>query len=223
MDCAEAKVIKAVLMDLDGVVVFTDKYHYLGWKQLCDEMGWQFDEQVNHGCRGVSRMGSLEVILRHNGIEMEDERKVELANRKNDYYKRKLGAISDEDVYPGLLEFIKAVRGKGVKVGLCSSSRNAKMVLDALGITGYFDTIVTGSDISRTKPDPEIFELAADKLGIEPGSCVVFEDAESGVEAAKNAKMHCVGVGDSDRLSDADICITDYADIDIERLLRAEF
>lgn len=213
------KEIKAVLFDLDGVIVFTDRYHYLGWKKLADERGWAFDEEVNNGCRGVPRMESLEVILRHNGVELPEAEKEELATRKNAYYVELLKGINEEDVYPGAVEFLKKIRATGVKTSLCSSSKNAPLVLESLGLAGYFDAVVTGADISKAKPDPEIFLLGAKWVGVEPENCVVFEDAPSGVAGALAAGMACVGVGSPELLTEAPVTITDYGTIDIDALL----
>ncbi|MFW6303317.1 MAG: beta-phosphoglucomutase, partial [Candidatus Sumerlaeota bacterium] len=211
--------IRAVLFDLDGVVVFTDKYHYLGWKKLADDMGWEFDEEINHQLRGIPRIASLEVMLRHNGVEMPMEEKKRLANQKNEYYKELLKNISADDLYPGIIDFLESLKSAGVAMGLCSSSKNAQTVLDALDLSQYFGAVVTGNDIVNAKPDPEIFLKGAKGLAIPPFHCVVFEDAESGVEAALAAGMKCIGVGKPELLPSAAETITDYADIDIEAML----
>ncbi len=213
--------VRAVLFDLDGVVVFTDKYHYLAWKQLADEQGWDFNEEINHGCRGVPRMASLEVILHHNGVELPQDEKEVLADRKNGYYKKLLEEINESDLYPGVIPFIQALRAKGIRIGLCSSSKNAALVLDKLSLTHLFDTVVTGHDFTNAKPDPEIFLLGAEKLRVPYFHCLVFEDAYSGVEAALAARMKCVGVGTRKVLPNAPEVIQRYDEIDLETLLRA--
>jgi beta-phosphoglucomutase len=213
------KAIEAVLFDLDGVIVFTDRYHYLGWKQLADEEGWAFDEEVNNGCRGVPRMESLEVILRHNGLDLPEAEKEAMAARKNRYYVELLKQINEDDVYPGAVGFLKDLIATGVKIGLCSSSKNALLVLDSLDLASYFDTVVTGADITKAKPDPEIFLLGAERLGIDPSACLVFEDAPSGVAGALAAGMDCIGVGSADLLTEAPVTMTDYGVIDITALL----
>jgi beta-phosphoglucomutase len=211
--------IKAVLFDLDGVVVFTDRYHYLGWKRLCDEEGWRFDEVLNHQLRGVPRLDSLEIILKHNGLVLGDPQKAAYADRKNDYYVTSLQDINENDLYPGALDFINELRKRGIKTALCSSSRNASLVLEKLVITALFDTIVTGHDIRNAKPAPDIFLLAAQKIRVHPLHCMVFEDAASGVQAAKAARMKCVGVGTHEVLTQADETIAAYDEIDVEALL----
>lgn len=213
------RAIQTVLFDLDGVIVFTDRYHYLAWKQLADEQGWKFDEQVNHAMRGIPRMASLQVILDHNGIAASDDEKAAWAERKNEYYKQLLAGINQEDVYPGVVDFLRALKGRDVRLGLCSSSKNARTVLDALGLTPYFDAVVTGDDFQRAKPDPEVFLLGAAKLRTPPFHCLVFEDAPAGVQAALAAKMKCVGVGPAAGLPEAAECIERYEEIDIDALL----
>ncbi|MFO8063744.1 MAG: beta-phosphoglucomutase [Spirochaetota bacterium] len=214
-----AKVIDAALFDLDGVIAFTDKYHYLGWKRLAEEEGWDFSEQLNHQLRGVSRMASLQVILDHNGVELSEEEKKRLADRKNGYYQKLLEDINEGDLYPGALEFVSALRERGVATALASGSKNAMTVVESLGLGDYFDAFVTGHDLSRSKPDPEIFTLSAQRVGVPPQRCVVFEDAESGIEAGLAAGMYCVGVGEADRLPSAKQSFTDYAEIDVDALL----
>jgi beta-phosphoglucomutase len=211
--------IQGVIFDLDGVVVFTDRYHYLGWKRLADEQGWSFDETLNHQLRGVSRMQSLQIILDHNNLTLAEEEKERLASIKNEYYKGYLSRMSPDDVYPGSLEFVRKLRSAGAMTALASSSKNAQTVLDSLGIAELFDAVVTGHDLSRTKPDPQIFQLSAERLGLEPDRCIVFEDAESGVEAAQAAGMYDVGVGPAERLPGASQCIERYEEIDIDALL----
>jgi alpha,alpha-trehalose phosphorylase len=213
--------IRAVLFDLDGVVVFTDKYHYLGWKKLADEKGWAFDEEVNHGCRGVPRLASLQVLLDHNQVELPQAEKERLADMKNEYYKELLKQIHDDDIYPGIVPFLEKLKAEGVRMAICSSSRNAQPVLDALDLTKYFDAVITGNDIEKPKPDPEIFLKGAAALNMHPFHCLVFEDAESGVDAAHAAKMKCIGVGPADRLPNAYETIVDYAEIDLQSMLDA--
>jgi beta-phosphoglucomutase len=211
--------IKGVLFDLDGVVVFTDKYHYLGWKKLADEKGWEFDEEVNDGCRGVPRLASLQVILDHNRVDLPFEEKEYLTDVKNEYYKDLLLGINDQDIYPGVIGFLEKLKDQGLKLAICSSSKNAQTVLDALDLSQYFDAVVGGNDIRTPKPDPEIFLTGAARLGLKPEECVVFEDAESGVEAALAAGMVCIGVGPAERLGAASRCVTDYSILEPHQIL----
>ena len=214
-------IIRAVLFDLDGVVVFTDKYHYLAWKRLADEQGWQFDEELNHQLRGIPRMPALQIILDHNHVVIDEAQKETLATRKNDYYKQMIESIDNSDLYPGVVPFIEKLRAQSVKIGLCSSSKNAQTVLDKLGLTRLFDTVVTGHDFRNAKPDPEIFLLGAERLGVPAFHCLVFEDAFSGIEAALAARMKAVGVGTTEVLPNAPEVIRRYDEIDIDTLLDA--
>lgn len=212
--------IKAVLFDLDGVLVFTDRFHEAGWRKLAEDEGWAFPPELAHSLRGVSRMEALDVILEKNGIVGADlEQKEAWADRKNGYYKESIAAIGDEDVLPGSLDFVRALRACGVKIALCSASKNAPDILRLLEIGDLFDTVVCGFDITRSKPDPQVFEMAAERLGIPSFHCLVFEDAPSGVEAARRAGMKCVGVGDAKGLPDAPALISGYGEIDIGALL----
>lgn len=213
---------RAALFDLDGVVVFTDRYHYLAWKRLADENGWAFDERINDGCRGVPRLASLQVLLDHNHVTMGEAERNALADRKNTYYVELLQRISEKDLYPGAAPFIRQLRNLGVRIALCSSSKNAPLVLDRLGIASLFDVVVTGAHITRPKPAPQIFLLASRQLGVAPQHCVVFEDAESGVEAAVRAGMRCLGVGPAQRLAQADMTFTDYDTLDLDSVFPPE-
>ncbi len=211
--------LQGFIFDLDGVVVFTDKYHYLGWKRLADTQGWQLDEALGHQLRGVSRIPALEVILQHNGVSLSEDEKHRLAEIKNEYYKAYLRDINENDLYPGAVAFVESVRERGIKTALASASKNAETVLEALRLTHLFDAVVTGNDITRSKPDPQVFLLAAERLEVEPSRCVVFEDAYSGIEAARNAGMQAVGVGERDRLPNAPLCITDYSELSLGELI----
>ncbi len=214
--------IKAALFDLDGVIVFTDKYHYLAWKQLSDEEGWDFDEKINNQLRGIPRLASLEIILKHNGIEAPMDKKSEYMERKNNYYVKLLENINESDIYPGSVEFLKKLRLNGIKISLCSSSKNAILVLNKLGITDLFDAIVTGNDITNAKPDPEVFLLGAERLNIPEFHCVVFEDAKAGILGAKTAGMKSVGVGNREETEKlADQFIECYDEIDIATFLES--
>jgi beta-phosphoglucomutase len=211
--------IQAALFDLDGVICFTDKYHYLSWKLLADERGWDFDEELNHRLRGIPRMASLQVILDHNGVELSAEEKETCCAAKNAYYHELIQEMGQEDLYPGVARFLRALRREGVRLGLCSSSGNAALVLDRLGLTPLFGAVVTVHDVERAKPAPDLFLRAAARLGVAPERCVVFEDAEAGVEAARAAGMAVVGVGPPEAMPGAPVCIQDYAEVDVEGLL----
>lgn len=214
--------MRAIIFDLDGVIVYTDRYHYLGWKRLADEEGFAFDETLNDRLRGVSRMASLEIILDHNDIDLPDAKKKELAERKNGYYRDSLAEIDESALVDGALDFVRAVRDLEVRTAIGSSSKNAGFVLQQLGIRDLFDAVVTGHDITRSKPDPQIFLLGAERLGLDPAACAVFEDAVSGVEAANAGGFLSVGFGPTPGLEIADVLVPTFAEIDPTEFVRME-
>jgi beta-phosphoglucomutase len=216
---ANDRAIDAVLFDLDGVIVRSDEYHYRGWKHLADDEGWDFDKTLNHQLRGVSRMASLQIILDHNGVEASDEEKQEYADRKNGYYRASLADMNESDYIAGAQALMDGLDKAGVPMAICSSSRNAPFILDVLGIADRFETVVSGHDIEKAKPDPQIFLLAAERIEIAPARCVVFEDAESGIQAADNAGMYAVGVGSADHLPSASVVVSDLTEVSVENLL----
>jgi beta-phosphoglucomutase len=209
----------AVLFDLDGVIVFTDKYHYLAWRRLSDEQGWLFDETLNHRLRGVSRMASLQIILDHNRLDLCEKEKEALSEQKNRYYLELVQDVNEADLFPGAVAFVEQLKSRGLMLGLCSSSRNALMVLNRLGLTRLFDTVVTGTDITRTKPDPEIFLIAAQRLKVLPKQCVVFEDALAGIQAALSCGMRAIFVKPSEVVPHGVCEINKYTQIDINALI----
>lgn len=211
--------IKAIIYDLDGVIVDTAHYHFIAWQRLARELGVAFTEEENERLKGVSRMRSLEIILELGGISLSDEKKEELATKKNSWFVEYIKAIKPEEIFPGVKEMLQELRKKGYKVALASSSKNADMVLTLLQIKDQFDAIVDGTMITHTKPDPEIFLLAASKLGVEPKDCIVFEDAEAGVEAALAAGMKCVGVGSAEQLRKANFIVKHTADFKMDKLV----
>ncbi len=214
------QVIKAALFDLDGVVVFTDKYHYLAWKKLADENGWDFDEQINQRLKGIPRLASLEEILKHNNTDLPYKEKERLANIKNDYYVKMLENLDDNDIFTGAPEFIKSLREKGIKISLCSSSKNAEFVLDKLGLMPLFDAVITGKDIVNAKPDPEVFLKGAEKLGVSRFNCAVFEDSKVGIQAARKAGMKSIGVKNKEETYElSHQFINAYSEIDIDTFI----
>ncbi len=211
--------MKAALFDLDGVMVSTDRYHYQAWKIIADQEDIHFDSEINHQLRGVSRMQSLEIILRRAKQEYSQLEKETLCEQKNSFFRELIVPITPTDWLAGSVRLLKDLQRKGVKLALCSSSKNASTILDKLGGKDFFDAIVDGRDTTRTKPDPQVFLLAAERLGVEPTECVVLEDAEAGIEAATRAGMRSVGIGGSDRLGKADIAVEDLSEITAEQIL----
>ncbi len=214
--------VKALIFDLDGVIVDTAHYHYLAWKRLAKELGFDLTLDQNELLKGVSRMRSLDIILDLGGIKLSDSEKEKIANKKNSWFVEYVNEMKPEEIFPGVKELLRSIRAQGLKVALASSSKNAPAVIRLLNIQNEFDAVVDGTMIIHSKPDPEIFLLAAKKLGIEPASCVVFEDAEAGVEAALAAGMKCVGVGSTLQLGKANLVIAKTGDFNLQTL-KAEF
>lgn len=212
--------IKAAIFDLDGVIVDTAKYHYLAWRRLAGELGFEFDEVHNERLKGVSRMRSLEILLEVGGLmgRFTAEQMTAMADRKNGWYLEYVAAMTPAEILPGVLEFLDSVRAAGVRVALGSASRSAKMVLELVGIADRFDAVIDGTLVSRAKPDPEVFVLGADTLGVQYADCMVFEDAAAGVEAAHRAGMRCVGVGSAEVLSAADMVIDSFVGLTLDQI-----
>lgn len=206
--------LKAYIFDLDGVIVFTDRFHYLAWKQMADELGIYFDEEINHRLRGVSRMDSLEIILeRYEGEPLSDERKLELCTYKNDLYRGYLATMTPDDVSSDVRDTLRELRAGGKMIALGSSSRNAKFILEKVGLLDAFDAISDGTNITRSKPDPEVFLKAAEFLGTDPSECAVIEDAEAGIDAAKSGGFTAIGIYEAAKYDRTDIAIGSLADL----------
>lgn len=195
--------ISACIFDLDGVIVDTAHYHYLAWSRLARELGIELTEADNELLKGVSRMRSLEIILELGGVSLGTSEMEQLANKKNSWFVDYLANMKPDEIFPGVKSLIDELKLSGIKVALASSSKNAQTVIQLLQIEDVFDVVVDGNMVVKSKPDPEIFLLAAQRLGVEPSCCVVFEDAEAGVEAALAAGMKCVGVGSPAQLKHA--------------------
>ena len=190
--------IKGIIFDLDGVICFTDEYHYLAWKEMADGMGIYFDREINNRLRGVSRMASLDIILeRYQGPTLSLEEKESLATKKNDIYRNLLAQMTPADLPVEVKETLDALRASGMKLSIGSSSKNAPFILDRIGLGEYFDAISDGNNISRSKPDPQVFLMAAQFLGLEPEECIVVEDAVAGAEAGHAGGFTVACVGDA--------------------------
>lgn len=190
--------VRALIFDLDGVLVFTDQYHYRAWKQVADKMGIYFDEQINNRLRGVSRMDSLEIILeRYGGPALSQEEKLSLAAEKNEIYRAALSQMTPDSVTREVRDTLAGLRRRGYRLAVGSSSKNAKTILARTRLTEAFDAVSDGTNISRSKPDPEVFLKAAEFLGLAPGDCAVVEDAGAGIDAAAAGGMLPVGIGEA--------------------------
>jgi beta-phosphoglucomutase len=188
---------KGIIFDLDGVICHTDQFHYQAWKALADEMGIYFDEKINNRLRGVSRMESLEIILeRYDGIISETE-KVMMAEKKNELYRELLRSMSVKDLSSEVRETLDKLRKKGIRLAIGSSSKNAMFILGQIGLRDYFDAISDGNNITKSKPDPEVFLKASAFICLAPEVCLVVEDAVAGIEAARNGGFDCAGVGEA--------------------------
>ena len=187
--------MKAIIFDLDGVIVSTDDCHYRGWKKMADEEGIYFDRTINERLRGVSRMESLNIILERGEKEYTEEEKVALAARKNGYYVEFIQALTPDDILPGVMETLEALKEKGIKIAIGSSSKNTPIILKQIGLSDYFNAVSDGNNISNSKPDPEVFLKAAEFLGIPHTDCAIVEDADAGIEAGKRAEMVTFAVG----------------------------
>ena len=186
--------IRAVIFDLDGVIVSTDNCHYLAWEKLAQEEGIYFDRKINDRLRGVSRMASLEIVLERAKKSYSQEEKIEMAERKNNYYKELIKELTPDDILPGAMENLKELKMNGIKIAIGSSSKNTPIILNQIGLKDYFDAISDGNNITHSKPDPEVFLKAAEMLNIKPENCVIVEDADAGIEAGKNAGMKTISV-----------------------------
>jgi beta-phosphoglucomutase len=213
---------KACIFDLDGVVVDTAKYHFLAWKRLTEDLGIPFTEEDNERLKGVSRMASLEIILGIGGKNFSPEEKENMAGLKNRWYIEYISKMTPGEVLPGTLKFIGELKRNKIKTALGSASRNTPMILDRVGINNLFDAVADGNSVSKAKPDPEVFLKAAEMLGVDPERCVVFEDASAGVEAALNAGMICIGIGERNILNDADLVVKGLYEMNIEKLVALE-
>lgn len=189
------KPILGVIFDLDGVIVSTDNCHYLAWKRMADEEGIPFDRTINERLRGVSRMESLSIILEKADKNYSEEEKEAMATRKNGYYVELIGSLTPDDMLPGVMDTLKMLKENGIRIAIGSSSRNTPVILKQIQLTETFDAVADGNAITRSKPDPEVFLLAAKLLNLSPENCLVVEDADAGVEAALAGGMWVLGVG----------------------------
>lgn len=206
--------IKAVIFDLDGVLVTTDELHFKAWKALAEELGITgFTMADNARQRGVSRMASLEVVLEKTDKTFTDEEKVALAEQKNSMYVKSLDTLSPSDALGGVNEFIGYLKEKGIKTAIGSASKNTPLILEKTKLADKFDAISCGLDTTKSKPDPEVFLIAAGKLGIAPEECVVIEDSDAGIEAAKAGGMYAVAVGEVEHNTKADISVSSVDDL----------
>lgn len=214
--------IEACIFDLDGVICDTAKFHFKAWQRLANELGFDFTEEENEQLKGVSRVESLNLILKWGGKDIRDEEeKALLAEQKNTWYLALIQNMTPADILPGVEKFLKDLQKRGVKIGLGSASKNSRMILDRLELTHYFEVLIDGNSTSKSKPHPEVFLLGAEGLGVLPKNAIVFEDAEKGIEAAVAGGFYAVGIGKAISLDDAHIVIPGFKYIDLDEINEA--
>ena len=204
---------QGVIFDLDGVICFTDKFHYEAWKAMADEIGVYFDETINNRLRGVSRMASLDIILERADRTYTQEEKEALAERKNNNYKKLLEKMNPADLSREVKTTLDTLRSMGCLLAIGSSSKNAKFILKQLGLEGYFDAISDGTNITRSKPDPQVFQMAAQFLNLRPEECLVVEDAVAGIDAAKDGGFAAAGLGEAAEYGRTDHPLNTFGDL----------
>ena len=202
-----------VIFDLDGVIVDTAKYHFLAWKDLADELGFEFTETHNELLKGVSRVKSLEILLDIGNVKLSEEKKQEFLITKNKEYLKYITKMGEEEILPGVKNLLDTLDELNIKYALGSASKNAPLILKQVGLFDRFKAIVDGNHVSKAKPDPEVFLIGARKLNLLPADCIVFEDAIAGIEAANKANMISIGIGDRDTLNKADYNFNNLTEI----------
>lgn len=205
---------KAFIFDLDGVIVDTAKYHFLAWKKIANELGIDFTLEHNELLKGVSRVRSLDIILGLGNVKASEENKNKWLIQKNEDYLSYLVDIDESEILPGVFPVLKYLKEKQQAIALGSASKNARPILEKTGILSYFDAIVDGNDVSNAKPDPEVFLIAAQKVGVSPENSIVFEDSIAGIQAANIGKMISVGIGEEKTLHEAKYVFQDFTNID---------
>ncbi|MBU3154894.1 beta-phosphoglucomutase [Clostridium estertheticum] len=210
--------IKAMIFDLDGVLVDTAKYHYLAWKRLAEELNIEFSIEDNERLKGVSRMKSLEIILEIGSITLDNDAKIKLADKKNIWYVEYISKLTPADIFPGVIAFLKSIKINRLKIALGSASKNSMLILNNLKLTDYFDVIIDGTKVSSAKPNPEVFLKGALALEVLPCQCIVFEDAQAGIDAAINAGMYCIGIGSKNILKKANLVLSGFSNMTFDKL-----
>jgi beta-phosphoglucomutase len=210
--------LKGCIFDLDGVIVDTAKYHFMAWRRLAKELSFEFTLEDNEALKGVSRMASLEILLGKGGVTVSPREKEELADRKNRWYIEFISGMTPDEILPGSMKLLNALRREGIQTAIGSASKNAGTILDRIHLRNMFDVIIDGNRINKAKPDPEVFLKGAEEMGLPPMCCIVFEDSQAGIEAAIAGGMKSVGVGSPELLGRADLVIPDLRKITINQL-----
>ena len=210
--------IKACIFDLDGVIVDTAIYHYKAWKQLANQLGFDFTEAQNEKLKGVSRVRSLQLILQWGGITKNEAEQEVLATEKNTWYVEMISHMKPDEILPGAKEFVQSCRDAGIKTALGSASKNSMIILEKIDMVSMFDAIIDGNKVSKAKPDPEVFLKGAEAVGVPPANCVVFEDAIAGIEAAIAGGMKAVGIGSPQVLVGANLVVSGLNEMSLDKL-----
>lgn len=211
-------ILKACIFDLDGVIVDTAKYHYLAWKRMANELGFDFSKAQNEELKGISRMDSLRKILQWGNKELSNDEMNHYASQKNEWYLEFIDQMDQSEILPGVISFLQTLRAREIRIALGSASKNAMRILKNLDLIPYFEAVIDGTKVSRSKPDPEVFLLGSAALETPAESCVVFEDAQAGIEAAKAGGMAAIGVGNPEDLKGADHWIEGFAEFTVDDL-----
>ena len=204
---------KGFIFDLDGVIVDTAHFHYRAWKKTAEELGFNLTEELNEKLKGVSRIDSLQKILDWAGVSISQDKFDKMTYEKNEDYLKYVDQMTKEDILPGVFSFLEKIKIASYPIALGSASKNAKHILDRVGLLSMFDAIVDGNNVTKAKPDPEVFLYAAKLLNVNPEDCVVFEDSLAGIKASNAANMVSVGIGNSSILNEADYCFSDFTEI----------
>lgn len=205
--------LQGCIFDMDGVIVDTAKFHYQAWKRMAQLFGGDLTEEQNEKLKGVSRKGSLEFILKENGVLKSEEEKVELSRQKNEWYLELIGSLDKSELLPGVLDLIKELKSLNISVGLGSASRNAVTILKMINIDHLFDTLVDGNSVEKSKPDPEVFLKGAKGMNLKPQNCIVFEDSSKGIEAALKGGFIPIGIGQPHNLDQALLVYPGFKDL----------
>jgi beta-phosphoglucomutase len=207
---------KGFIFDLDGVIVDTAKFHYLAWRKLANNFGFDITEDQNEQLKGISRVKSLEIILEWGKVNLSKDEFMEQMALKNDNYLSYISTMTKKDLLPGVSNVIDYLSENNIPFALGSASKNARIILEKTGLIQKFDAVVDGNDVTKAKPNPEVFLIAASKLEVEPENCIVFEDSVAGIQAANAAEMISVGIGEKDILNEANFIFSDFNEIKID-------
>lgn len=216
---------KAFIFDLDGVIVDTAKFHFLAWRKLANDFGFDFTKEQNEQLKGVSRAASLKKILKWGNMELSEEEFNKQMALKNENYLSYVDKMEEDEILPDVPKVLNYLKEHNIPIALGSASKNARTILKKINLYEIFDAIVDGTDVSKAKPDPEVFLIAAERLGVKPENCVVLEDSVAGIQAANIGKMTSIGIGEQEVLHEADYVFSDFTEMSIdfiEKLLRKE-